>query len=67
MNNHIIHGFVARSLEISKSNYFHEMYKFRDFMNTLRNFTKFIFASIFAKCKYLTKQFILTESPDHVL
>ena len=48
-------------------NYFREMFKFRDFMNTLRNFAKFVFARIFAKFKYLTKKFILTESPDHVL
>ena len=41
--------------------------KFRDFMNTLRNFAKSVFARIFAKLKYLAKQFKLTESPDHVL
>ena len=39
-------------------NYFHEMFKFRDFMNTLRNFAKSVFACIFAKFKYLAKQFI---------
>ena len=38
-----------------------------DLMNTLRNFAKSAFALIFAKFKYLAKQFILTESPDHVL
>ena len=48
-------------------NYFREKYKFRDFMNTLRNFAKSVFVRIFAKFKYLAKQFILTESPDHVL
>ena len=37
-------------------NYFCEISKFRNFMNTLRNFAK-----------SFTKQFILTESPDHVL
>ena len=42
-------------------NYFWEISKFRDFMNTLRNFAKSVFAHISAK------QFILTESPDHVL
>ena len=42
-------------------NYVCEMFKFRDFMNTLRNFAKSVFARIFAK------QFILTESPDHML
>ena len=36
--------------------YFREIFKFRDFMNTLRNLAKSVFA-----------QFILTESPDHVL
>ena len=40
---------------------------FRDFMNTLRNFANSVFAHIFAKFKYFAKQFILTESPDHVL
>ena len=48
-------------------NYFREMFKFRDFMNSLRNFTKSVFARIFAKFKYLVKHFILTESPDHIL
>ena len=48
-------------------NYFRDMFKSRDFMNTLRNFAKSVFARIFAKLKYLAKQFILTESPDHVL
>ena len=39
-------------------NLFHEIFKFRENMNTLRNFSKSDFAH---------KQFILTESPDHVL
>ena len=46
------------------SNYFREMFKFRDFMNTLRNFAKSVFACIFAKIPYIAKQFI---SSDHVL
>ena len=48
-------------------NYFCEISKFRDFMNTLRNFVESVFAHISAKFKYFAKQFILTESPDHVL
>ena len=48
-------------------NYFREMFKFRDLMKTLRNFAKSVVARIFSKFKYLAKQFILTESPDHVL
>ena len=40
-------------------NYFREMFKFRDFMNTLRNFAKSVFARIFEKFKYLAKQFML--------
>ena len=48
-------------------NYFREMFKFRDFMSTLSNLAKSVFACIFAKFKYLAKQFILTEFPDHVL
>ena len=50
-----------------RCNYFREMFKFRDFMNPSRNFVKSVFACIFAKFKYLAKEFILTESPDHVL
>ena len=48
-------------------NYFCEISKFRDFMNTLRNFAKSVFVHISWKFKYFAKQFILTESPDHVL
>ena len=48
-------------------NYFCEISKFRDFMDTLRNFAKSAFAHIFTKFKYFAKQFILTESPDHVI
>ena len=33
-------------------NYFREMFKFRNFMNTLRNFAKSVFACIFAKFTY---------------
>ena len=47
--------------------YFCEISKFRDVLNTLRNFEKSVFAHISAKFKYFAKQFILTESPDHVL
>ena len=36
-------------------NYFREIFKFRDFMNTLRNFGKSAFAHIFAKFKYFAK------------
>ena len=32
-------------------NYFREIFKFRDFMNTLRNFAKSVFAHIFAFIK----------------
>ena len=48
-------------------NYFCEISKFRDFMNSLRNFAKSVFAHISAKFKYFAKQVILTESSDHVL
>ena len=40
---------------------------FGDFINTLRNFAKSVFADIFTKFKYFVKQFILTEFPDHLL
>ena len=50
-----------RDLGFQICSYFREIFKFCDFMNTLRNFAKYVFAHIFAK------QFILTESPDHVL
>ena len=62
---HIIRSFEAPDLEIS--NYFREIFRFRDFMNTSGNFAKSVFAHIFSKFKYLAKQFILMESPDHVL
>ena len=45
-------------------NYFREMFKFHDLMNTLRNFAKSVFARIFAKFVYLAKQLMLMESPD---
>ena len=48
-------------------NCFREIFRFRDFMSTLRNFAKSVFAHIFAKFKYFAKQFILMESPDHML
>ena len=48
-------------------NYFCEISKFRDLMNTLRNFAKFVFVHTSAKFKYFEKQFILTESADHML
>ena len=38
-------------------NYFCEISKFRDFMNTLRNFAKSVSAHISAKFKYFAKQF----------
>ena len=48
-------------------NYFCKISEFRDFINTLRNFAKSVFAHFPPKFKYFAKQFILTESPDHVL
>ena len=48
-------------------NYFRKIFKFRDLFNILRNCAKSVFAHIFAKFKYFTKKFILTESPDYVL
>ena len=48
-------------------NYFREIFKFRDFMNTLRNFAKSVFAHIFAKFEYFAKAIIYSKSPDHVL
>ena len=37
------------------------MFKFRDFVSALRNFAKSVFVRIFAKFKYLAKQFLSTE------
>ena len=42
-------------------NYFREIFKFRDFMNTLKNFEKSVFDHIFAKV------IIYSNSPDHIL
>ena len=47
--------------------YFCGISKFRDVMNTLRNFAKSVFAHISSKSKYFGKQFILTVTLDHVL
>ena len=48
-------------------NYFLEIFKFLNFMNTLRNFAKSVFAHIFAKFECLSKVIIYSKSPDHVL
>ena len=48
-------------------NYFGEIFKFRDFMNTLRNFVKSVFAHIFAKLEYFAKVIIYSKFLDHVL
>ena len=48
-------------------NYFHEIFKFRDFINTLRNFAKSVFAHIFTIFQYFAKVIIYSKSPDHVL
>ena len=47
-------------------NYFREIFRFRDFMDTLRNFAKSVFAHISTKFNYSAKQLMLTESPDHI-
>ena len=39
-------------------NYLREIFKFRDFMNTVRNFAKF---------EYFAKVIVYSKSPDHVL
>ena len=38
-----------------------------DFMNTLRNFAKSVFAHIFVKFEYFAKVILCSKSPDHVL
>ena len=48
-------------------NYFCEIFKFGDFMNTLKNFKKSVFAHIFAKFEYFAKVIIYSKSPDHLL
>ena len=65
---HIIYSFEACNLEILTCNYFLEIFKFRNFMNTLITiFVKFVFARISRNLNISRKKFILTESPDHVL
>ena len=39
----------------------------RDFMNTLKNFTKPVFADIFPKFEYFLKVIVYSKSPDQVL
>ena len=48
-------------------NYFREIFKFRDVMNTLRNFRKSVFAHILVKFQCVAKVIIYSKSPDHVL
>ena len=48
-------------------NLFREIFKFRDFKRAFLNFAKSIIAHIFAIFKYLAKQTIYSDSPDHVL
>ena len=43
-------------------NYFRKIFKFRDFMNTLRNSSKSRFNRIFAKFKYLAKHNIIFQN-----
>ena len=43
---HIMYGFDWR---FRISNYFREIFKFRDFINTLRNLAKYVLDHIFAK------------------
>ena len=64
---HIIYHFETRGLGVRIYNYFREIFKFRDFMNTVRNFAKSVFAQIFAKFEYFAKVMIYSKSPDHVL
>ena len=52
----IIYSFEARDLEIRICNYLREIFRYRDFMNTLRDFVKSVFAHIFAKFKYFAKK-----------
>ena len=48
-------------------NYFCEISKCRNFMNTLINLVKSVSSHISAKLTYFAKKIILTGSPDHVL
>ena len=59
--------FKARDLEFRICDYFREIFKFRDFMNTLRNFAKFVLLEFSRNLNSSLKKVILTESPDHVL
>ena len=43
-------------------NYLREIFKFRDFMNALRNFAKSVFAHIFKKFEYFVKVIIYYHS-----
>ena len=40
---------------------------FCDFMNTLRNFAKSVFAHIFGKFQYFAKVIIYSKSPDYMI
>ena len=58
---HIIYSFQARDLEISNIQLLLGNIQISRFYEHLKKFREICFAHIFAK------QFILTESPDHVL
>ena len=65
---HIIYSFETRKFgKFEHVITFAKYLNFVIFLNTVRNFAKSDFARIFAKFKYLAKQFIVTESPDHLL
>ena len=64
---HVIYHFKAVVWRLRIYHYFREIVKFRDFMNTLRNFAKSVCAHIFAKLEYFVKVIIYLKTPDHVL
>ena len=45
--------------------YFREIFKFRDFMNTFKKFREICFAGIFVKFEYFAKVIIYSKSPEN--
>ena len=63
----ILHNFEARNLELSNMLLLSRNISISRFYEPFKKFREICFARIFAKFKYLAKQFILTESSGHML
>ena len=63
----ILHSFEARNLELSNMLLLSRNISISRFYEHFKKFREICFARIFAKFKYLAKQFILMEFSGHML